>query len=298
MPMIADDYSILLCSNGHESTRPALEYGVWLAKLLEKPVLLLGIVEDNKYRSVLESLLEDTEVKLAAQGSSYMKCLEEGHSTEVIAHMAHTGHFLTVVGPLGKPAWQRMIQGRSFRWLLAKIETPIIYVPSNSLPLRKMLICMGGLGYTLSLEHLSLVLARAAGASVTVLHVIEPISLDYPTAREIHHHPDNILETDTPQAVNLRLMLDDIRSLGLQAELKVRQGSIVHEILEEVKSGDYDLVGLGSPYSTKSLRHLYMPNVTAEVAEAINQPVLAVRLGQDLLHSGSYQTAADEEINL
>jgi nucleotide-binding universal stress UspA family protein len=51
----------------------------------------------------------------------------------------------------------------------------------------------------------------------------------------------------------------------------------VHEILDEVRQGKYDLLGMGSPYSAHSLRHLYMPNVTAEVAEGVLLPVLAVR---------------------
>lgn len=68
--------------------------------------------------------------------------------------------------------------------------------------------------------------------------------------------------------------------------MKLRQGSAVHEILDEIQTGEYDLAAMGSPYSGHSLRHLYMPNVIAEVAETAGLPVLTVRRG----HERSRQT--------
>jgi len=46
--------------------------------------------------------------------------------------------------------------------------------------------------------------------------------------------------------------------------------------------GEYDLICMGSPHSAHSLRHLYTPNVTAEVAEAANCPILTARYSPEL----------------
>ena len=89
------------------------------------------------------------------------------------------------------------------------------------------------------------------------------------------------VQTQIHDLVCLKQALAEMQSAGVDATLKIRHGSVVHEILAEIHSGDYDLVGLGSPYSAKSLRHLYTPNVTAEVAEAIHVPVLSVRFEVD-----------------
>ncbi len=283
--MNQNNFSILLCTNGHESTKPALEYGSWLAGILDKPVTLLGLNEDQTFKSQLNGLVESAALQLSQKNIQFDQRVEDGPGADGIARAAQSGHYLTVVGPLGRPVWQRVVHGRSFRRLLAMIKTPILYVPRFRLPLKRMLICTGGLGYALSLERLSLQIAKAAGCDITLFHVIEPINLDYPTASEIQHHPDDILETDTPQAHNLNQALMEISSAGLASELKVRHGSIVHEILKEIHVGDYGFIGLGSPYSTKSLRHLYTPNVTAEVAESIQTPVLSVRVGQDFVRS-------------
>jgi nucleotide-binding universal stress UspA family protein len=274
--------SLLVCTNGNPTTRPALEYGVWLAGLLHSPVVILGIIESPYEQQAVEKLVDETAKKLAEIGVPYQVQIDRGRGSIVISRYAKAGDYLTVVGPLGRPAWRRIVQGRSFRRLLERVENPILYVPKARIPLKSLLLSMGGLGYAEGVEHLALNLAKAAKARITILHVVEPITLDYPVAREIHDHWQNILDTDTPQGHNLRAALDNLRQAGLEATVKIRHGSIVHEIFEEVDSGDYDLIGLGSPYSVQSLRHLYMPNVTAEVAEAVERPVLTVRAGHDL----------------
>jgi nucleotide-binding universal stress UspA family protein len=63
----------------------------------------------------------------------------------------------------------------------------------------------------------------------------------------------------------------------LNAGVVTRVGNIVEQILEELKEGDYDIVCMGSSYSTDSLRKLYTPNVTAEIAEIVHLPVMTAR---------------------
>lgn len=276
--MMTPKFQILLCTNGSRVSRPALEYGVWLAKLLEVPVLLLGILESSAHQRGLQSQLEETAAILDSAGVPHHIETDTGRGSLVIARYTRQGDFLTVVGPLGRPIWRRFVQGRSFRRLLARIETPILYVPKVRLPIRHILLCMGGLGYALTVERQCIELALVAHARITLLHVVEPVSLDYPVAKQVHEHWKEILATDTPQGQNLRKAIEDIQNAGLESAFKVRQGNTVHEILDELKKGDYDLIGLGSPYSAHSLRHLYLPNVTAEVAEVAEYPVLTARM--------------------
>jgi nucleotide-binding universal stress UspA family protein len=97
---------------------------------------------------------------------------------------------------------------------------------------------------------------------------VEPITLEYPLAREVRNHWQNLLDTNTPQGHTLRQVLEESQPLGLPTAVKVRHGNVVPEILEEIREGNYDLICMGSAYSAYSLRHLYLPNVTAEVAKA------------------------------
>jgi nucleotide-binding universal stress UspA family protein len=139
------------------------------------------------------------------------------------------------------------------------------------------LISAGGLGYEVTAENLALQVATLARAEVTILYVIPPTDLDYPTTRDVREHMKNLQDTDTVLGRSLKKALNSAEAAGLNTKLITRQGHVVEEILAEVKEGNYDMVCMGSHYSAHALRQLYMPNVTAEVAEAVNCPMLTVR---------------------
>jgi nucleotide-binding universal stress UspA family protein len=76
--------------------------------------------------------------------------------------------------------------------------------------------------------------------------------------------------------------MQELQAAGIDAQFRVRHGSIIHEVMDEIKDQSYQMIGMGSQYSTHSLRHLYLPNVTAEVAESATCPILTARPGSDL----------------
>ena len=272
---------ILLCTNGFEATRPALSYGIWLAELLQLHVVLLGVLEHPEDRQRLDNLVEETAKRLEEKKIIYVTMARSGRASIEISKHAQQGNYLTVVGPFGRPTWRRWVRGRTFRRLLARMSTPLLYVPVGVNRINHILLCMGGLGFAFSMEHMALYLAQATGARFTLLNIVEPITLDYPTSRQAHDDWKHLMDTKTPQGENLQRALKEAQQAGLKADVKIRHGNIVREIMQELHNGDYDLVGLGSPYSVRGLRQLYMPNVTAEVAEAANCPVLTVRSGYE-----------------
>lgn len=270
---------LLLATNGSETSVPALEYGTWFARMLNTSVDVLGIIEAERMRPQVERLVDETSQRLEEQSVPYRVLFDEGRGSLVIARHTCEQDYLTVVGPLGRPAWRRVLRGRSFRRIMARTNSPILYVPQKRIPLEKILLCMGGLEYTEDIAHITFQIAAIAKARVTILHVIEPITLNYPLAQKIHENRDNLMQIDTPQTRNLMAALNDARKMGIITDLRLRDGNPVTEIEEEVRTGDYDMIGLGSPHSARNLRKMYMPNVTAEVAEAVNRPVLVARLG-------------------
>lgn len=268
---------LLICTNGSALTRPALEYGVWISELLSARTTLLGIVERPEDRADVEGLVGHAAKQLRDRGLEFQTRFESGNSRRVITEITRTGSYISVVGPLGRPALKRFVQGRSFRRLMANIATPIVYVPRVRLPLRKALLCMGGLEPISGVERLAVLLCQKAQAEITLLHVVEPVTLDYPTARQVRNHWESIMDTDTPHGRNLKLALKEIKDGGVKAEFKVRHGNPVREIMDEIHNAAYDLVAMGSAYRAHGLRRLYLPNVTAEVAESIDRPVITAR---------------------
>jgi len=273
---------LLITTNGFKGTWRAIEYGAWFAETMRMKATLLGVTEKLSSSQIdghhpLDDIIARAIELFQKRGVEYSVQMQNGDAERVITEIANGGNFITVVSPLGRPQLRRWFTGRSFRPLMEQIKGPILYVPVIRLPLKKLLISAGGLGYEVDAENLAFQVATASRADVTILHVIPPTGLDYPTTRDVRGHVKDLADTDTLLGRSLREALDIAQSAGLNAKIVTRQGNVVEEILAEIKKGNYDMACMGSSYSTHSLRQLYAPNVTAEVAEAELCPVLTVR---------------------
>lgn len=277
---------VLITTNGYEGTWPAIEYGAWVAEAIEADIQLLGVAEGisegtEPKSSALDDLLGRGAALFDGRRLRYSIERRQGRCEQVVSHAAGDIKGLTVLGPLGRPLLRRMLMGRSIRGLLETISTPVLYVPHACLPLKKMLICVGGLGFEMTAEHLAVKLGVAAGAAATLLHVAPPSDLEYPTARIEREHWRDLENTDSLLGRNLRAALETARAAGITASITARQGNVVEEIVGEMKSGQYDLICMGSPHGFGGLRHLYEANVTDEVAEQAHCPVLTARYAQE-----------------
>ena len=272
----------LICTNGHETTWPAIEYGAWAATSTQGRVTLLGIAEQRGGASIdtkppLEDIFARAVQLFEEKGVQYTLEVRNGDAEQIIPPEANKRGGITVIGRLARPRLRRFFAGRSIRHLLAEIASPILYVPQVCLPLKKMLVCSGGLGYEVSAEQVAIRLGLATRAQMILLHVAPPVDLDYPSARAEQEHWRELGKANTLSGRNLRQAQDAARAAGLEAEIRARQGNVVEEILAEIKGGNYDLVCMGSPYGGHGLRHLYGPNVTDEVAERAECPILTAR---------------------
>jgi nucleotide-binding universal stress UspA family protein len=277
---------VLIPTNGYKGTEPAILYGSWLAATLEMPVTLLGITEKLNPAQIddphpLDQIFSSSIEIFREHGAEYKLEVQNGHAEEIIPRKAAQGDFLTVIGSLGRAPLQHMLRGRSIHQLIESITGPLVYVPQACLPPQSVLICVGGLGYEVTVENLAMRLAARVKAKVTLLHVIPPMDLNYPSARAIERGGKHLAETDTLPGRALRAGLELAQKQGLEVTLKIREGTIVEEILNEVRAGDYNLIGMGSPFSVKSLRQMYAPNVAAEVAEEAGCPTLVARLKRE-----------------
>jgi len=273
---------LLIATNGFKGTWASIEYGAWLAGLLKARITLLGVDEKpgtapSDSEPALDAILAQAVELFKRNRLEYELITRKGNAEEVIPQQANVDDLITVVGPLGRPQLRRWLMGRSIRNLMEAIKGPILYVPSLRLPMRKTLMCVGGLGYEVAAENLGFQVAMKNNSEVTLLHVVPPINLDYPASRAERENWDHLLDTNTLPGRSLRQALETAQSMGVKASVITRQGKVEEEILDEIRHGDYDLVCLGSSYSASVMRQLSAPNVTADIAETVACPMLTAR---------------------
>lgn len=267
--------SLLICTNGTPQSQPALDYGIWLASQLKTPVRLLGILETKPRELALNQALSHARNQLAELKIKYELVLQRGGLETLIPEQTVGQNILAVCGPLGRPVWMRTLFGRSMRRILRKINAPLLYTRSAPNKMENILLCVGGTEHSLSMVKLALELAARSKPAVTLLHIVPP---SYSTSL-IGKQSEllDLLQTDTPEAHNMQKALDLVKDRGLEGRVVARQGRRAEQIVREAKSGNYDLVGLGSLYGVRGVGHIGSINITAEVAEALHIPILIAR---------------------
>ncbi len=280
--------NLYVFTNGYEENWPSIEYAAWMAQNMKIEITLAGVIEKSDEKHPVEEMFGNAVSLFQEKGIGYKLVLYEGTAEEVIAKAvsAKQAVDLFVFGPFGRPQLQRFISGRSFRNIMASVPNPLLYVREARIPIQRVLICLGGLSYGATAENLGIKVAGMNGAAITFLHVVPPIDLDYPEARKIKENIQKIPESDTLAGKVLREGIQQAHKYGVTAAVKVRNGNIVEEILAELQENQYDLICMGSTYSAHGLRHLYTPNVTAEIAEAATCPLLSARYVVDATENG------------
>lgn len=277
---------VLIVTNGYEGTWSAIEEGTWFASALDASITLLGVNEASNPAAIddsypLENVFERAVGLFQAQGASYRLEVRNGGVEEVLPRYKKQDDSIIVLGPLGRPQMRRWIAGRSIRHFIEEIEQPILYVPEVKLPVQRILLCVGGLGYDVTAEQLALKAAAHSRAELTLLHIVPPVDLKYPTAQAVSRNWQHLADTDTPVGRSLRQSLEHAKALGLNVSVKGRQGNVVEEILLEAQEGRYDLLCMGSSYSVHSLRQMTSANVTAEVIDGAGCPTLTARFKKE-----------------
>lgn len=268
---------LIICLQAGMPEYPELDYGIELAGLMRVDVRFLCMRQRGSAAKLKTAVQAGSKV-LEENGLSAEVVWVSGSLVEVIeqAVLAYPQALVLFSDRYGT-AWQRLSRTIRFRHIMAEVSSPLLRVRETCWPLKEILVCSGGFAYTIRLEKLAIRLAQLSGAKLTILHVVEPITLNYSLAREMQDHWENLIETDTPQARHLQQVLAAANAAGVEVEVKVRHGQVVDEIITEAKSGNYDMVGLGSVYSSHSLRGRYRPDVTALVAAAVSCPILTMR---------------------
>ena len=210
--------------------------------------------------------------------------LVNGETEDLLTEMEWDENTYLFVGPLGRSQFRHWLVGRSLRKILENVPSPIFYAREARLPIKKILVCFGGLGYTEKAEKIGIEIGKLTGAELTFLHVIPPVEADHLPSKELDKK-EEILIDETP-ARTLKIAEQHALENGIRSNVIVRHGRIVNQILEELDAQRYDLICMGSSFShPDNLRHLYAPNVTAEIAETVKCPILTARCSKQFANS-------------
>jgi nucleotide-binding universal stress UspA family protein len=269
---------ILICSDGTDpADKPVIVAGL-VAAPTKSETTLLGISETPQDEKPLREALENEAEKLRRFGVSPEIVVRAGEPIrEMLEQTATKTYDITIIGARRKtssgPYWR---SGKTYEVIKA-IPTPVLLATGICETMRSFIVCTGGKKYIDAAVELTGNLAAAVGASVTLLHVMAEPPAIYADMVRLEEDVERLLESGSELGRNLLAQKQSLEKLGILVEVRVRHGFVVDQIFAEVSERGHDLIVTGSSPTRGPLGHYIMGDLTREIVNRANVPVLVAR---------------------
>jgi nucleotide-binding universal stress UspA family protein len=271
---------ILICSDGMSAADSATKLGAMLAAPLQAETTLLGIAEKSTDEPDLRAALEKQAQWLREKNVSPQTVVGAGDPVRQIAdETTKTKYDLVIIGARKTGSIGPHWRSEKMYEVIKSISPPVVVAMSEWAQLKRFLVCTGGKEFIEAALQLTGQLAKAVGASVTLLHVVAEPPAIYADLVRLEEDVEQLLESNSELGLNLREQKADLEKLGVPAEVRVRHGIVVDQVFAEARERNYDLIVTGSSQARGMLRHYIMGDLTRSILNHANCPVLVARAG-------------------
>jgi nucleotide-binding universal stress UspA family protein len=271
---------ILICSDGMPAAESAARLGGLFAGPLQAKTKMLGIAEKAEDKAALQLALEKQGEALRAQNILPEIAVGAGDPVRRIAEeTAKTQYDLVIVGARKTGSTGLHWRSEKMYELIKSISPPVLVAMGEWAQLKRFLVCTGGKEFIEEAVQLTGKLAKAVGASVTLLHVMAEPPAIYADLVRLEEDVTRLLESNSELGINLRVQKANLEKLGVPAEVRVRHGIVVDQVFVEARERSYDLIVTGSSQARGMLRHYIMGDLTRSILNHANCPVLVARAG-------------------
>lgn len=273
---------ILICTDGSAQAENAVRFGGLIAWNCRAETTILGIAETSGTEDAVFESLKRAQQLLKRGDVSAELITKAGEPTEeILKRTQETTYDLVVIGAVRKGTRGPFLMSAKAYRIIKAVEPSVLVVIGERATLKRILICSGGEKYIDKAVEFSGGLARAMDASITLFHVMAEPPAGYAELMKMEEDVNLLLHSSSVLGRNLSREKEVLERMGISADVRLRHGLVISEIFKEIRRGDYDLVVTGSSPSGGSLRTYIMGNITREIVNRAECPVLVVRGGQE-----------------
>src|SRR2546429_5880426 len=268
----------LICTDGSDQAENAIRFGGLIASACQAETTLLGITEDEGDKDeIFDSLkrgqqaLKDLKVK--AEATSKVGAPLK----EIVKRTEDADYDLVVIGATRKGARGPFLRSAKANRIVKEVEAPVLVVLGKRKDLKRILICSGDQTRFDKAVEFTATIAKAAGASVTLFHVLIEPPLLYADLIRMEEDVDLLLESNSTLANKLKDEKKILDKMEVDNQIRLSHGHITNKIIKEVRGEDYDLVVGGSSRHSGKLQSYFIGNITRQILNRADRPVLVVR---------------------
>ncbi|NGZ10472.1 MAG: universal stress protein [Nitrospira sp. LK70] len=302
MSVSAGGLRILLATDGSPGSAAAEAYACGLVQAWGASLTVMSVLEfppgmDPDYavnRLYLDELMKEATTKLtdlkarvAALGIAVQSSVATGIPSEEVSAAARTQEAeLIVVGTRGKTGLEHVLLGSTAERVIRTAPCPVLTVPmvkqradgsssseKPNCPPKRVLVPVDFSDCALDALEYGALVAQRSQASITLLHVLEPVSygLDFTLPRMTKR--EQVRTELTKRLSNLRSALT---SVGIPSDFVSSGGLPADSILDAARSRSVDLIIMGT-HGRRGLSHTLFGSVAESVLRRSSCPVLTVR---------------------
>lgn len=296
--------SVLIATNGSAQSEAALQLGAQIAAQGRASLTILTVSRDQADRSQasVDEVLARARRVVDPQVAAVRTVVRTGHpATEIVREAEEGSCALVVVGQrAGRNLVTRFRFGSTAIRVVEHAPCPVIVAKGRIQPTRRILLCDSGgrdlhAGLSAPLNRSAAPVRIRSGRSVVnrfmdlradllaenselvVLHVMSQMSAGPGVkGRQLRSEAEELISQRTPEGELLRRDIRALEALGIHAWPKVRHGLVVEEILDEVQTGDYDMVAIGA-YRGEGWQRILLDDLTHRLVVELDRPVLVLR---------------------
>ncbi len=269
---------ILICSDGSEQANNAVRFAATIAAACEAETTILGITERADEEDRIFDSLKSAQQQLREKGVNAEIVIKAGEPiAEIVKRAEETSYDLVVIGATRKGRSGPFLMSAKAYKIIKAVAPPVLVVIGDRVTLKRILVCSGGEKYIDRAVEFTGTLARATEAGVTLFHVMAEPPAVYSDLIKMEEDVNLLLHSNSVLGQNLRREQEALARQGVRCEVRLRHGLVISEVFKEVRRGDYDLIVTGSSPEGGSLRTYIMGNITREIVNRAECPVLVVR---------------------
>lgn len=243
-------WRILLCSDSSPEAEAGETAVRGLGILEVSSVVVLGVAEPGHNTSAIEASAQRLVDRMAGSGAAAEARIRRGHAAEEILVEAEAASYdLVVVGARGRRGLTRFRLGSTASRLAHHLPTSLLAVRHPPQRFERLLTCISGEGVGAESLRLAGELGSAAGAGVTLLHVMSQVALSWESpVEDLADSAETAIARESPEGLLLRRGLDAVRDVapGVAVAPRLRHGTVVDEVLDEVRDGSHQLLVIGA----------------------------------------------------
>ena len=271
---------ILICSDGTPSAQTATDLVGAFAGPLTGETTLLGIAEKSEDEQPLRDALHAQEQSLRQRGVTPDIVVQFGEPVlQIVQQTSKTKYDLVVIGARWTGAVGHYWRSKRTYEVIKAIQPPVLVAIGERKELKRFVVCTGGKEFIEQAVKFTGQLAAAVGASVTLLHVMAEPPAMFADLVRMEENVDQLLQSSSELGTNLRRQKRELDRLGVPAEVHLRHGIVIDQVFEEARNGNYDLIVTGTSQARGLFRHYIMGDLTRDILNRSNVPVLVARAG-------------------